>query len=128
MRILLDTCTFIWAATERGALSARAAALLIDPANEVYLSSVSAWEVAVKFARRQLQLSTDPAQFVAENRERHRFEALAFDEAAAVTASRLPSLHRDPFDRMLVCQAIVGGMTLVTPDRKIRQYPVLTDW
>jgi PIN domain nuclease of toxin-antitoxin system len=65
---------------------------------------------------------------VPTERARHRIDTLPIDEAAALHVHRLPALHRDPFDRMLVSQAIVGGMTIVTPDHAISQYPAPIAW
>lgn len=61
-------------------------------------------------------------------REAHRIEPLALEEAAALLLSTLPALHRDPFDRMLICQAIAHGLGILSPDERIRQYPVCTVW
>jgi PIN domain nuclease of toxin-antitoxin system len=73
-------------------------------------------------------LPSDASSYVPAERQRHLIEPLPLDEIAVLALSRLPALHRDPFDRMLVCQSITHGMTLVTPDREIRQYPVPTFW
>jgi PIN domain nuclease of toxin-antitoxin system len=67
-------------------------------------------------------------KFVARERARHRIDALPIDEAAALNVGRLPALHRDPFDRMLVSQAVLGGYTILTPDRSITQYPAASTW
>ncbi len=128
MRLLLDTCTFLWIAGGDTALSARAAALYSDPANEVFLSAASAWEIAVKHAIGKLPLPKPPATFVPEERQRHQIAPLPIDEAAALAVGRLPDHHRDPFDRMLVAQAIVSGLTIVTPDSEIARYPASTIW
>ncbi|MEJ2079800.1 MAG: type II toxin-antitoxin system VapC family toxin [Acidobacteriota bacterium] len=128
MRLLLDTCTFLWIILGADALSKRARELHEDPSNEVYLSSVSAWEISVKFALGRLPLPEDPDRFIPEQRRLHGIDPLPLDETAALQLPRLPDLHRDPFDRMLVCQSIVEGLTLLTPDRAIIQYPVRTIW
>lgn len=128
MRLLLDTCTFLWVITGDRLLSKRARALVVDPANEVYLSAVSAWEIVVKHALGRLPLPTAPETLIPRERERHQIEALPLDEASALNVRRLPRLHRDPFDRMLVSQAIIGGLVLVTPDRDIAQYPARIVW
>jgi PIN domain nuclease of toxin-antitoxin system len=94
----------------------------------VYLSAISAWEIAIKNALGKLPLPRPAATFVPQERERHRVEALPLTEEAVLVVARLPDLHRDPFDRMLVCQAIMGGLTLLTPDPLISQYPVPTLW
>ena len=128
MKLLLDTCTFLWIATGDAALSASARRLFTDPANDAYLSSVSAWEIAVKHSLGKLPLPRPPSVLVPEERQRHLIEPLPLDEAAALFCAKLPDLHKDPFDRMLVCQAIIGGLTLLTPDPLVTQYPVTTVW
>jgi len=92
------------------------------------LSVVSAWEIAVKHASGRLPLPEHPGRLVPEERERRGIASLAFDEESALHVTRLPALHRDPFDRMLVSQAIVHGMTIVTPDPRIAVYPARTLW
>jgi PIN domain nuclease of toxin-antitoxin system len=126
--ILLDTCTFLWVVGGADDLSGRARTLVADPANQVLLSAASAWEISVKHALGKLPLPDDPMRFVATERARHRIDTLPIDEAAALNVGRLPPLHRDPFDRMLVSQAILGGHTILTPDRLITQYPAAATW
>jgi len=128
MKLLLDTCTFLWIVTGDASLSASARELFSDPSNEAFLSSVSAWEIAVKHNLGKLPLPRPPFALVPEERQRHDIQPLSLDEAAALFCAKLPELHKDPFDRMLVCQAIVGGLTLLTPDPLITQYPVATTW
>ena len=128
MRLLLDTCTFLWIVTGDAALSSSAREHFSDPANEVFLSSVSAWEIAVKFSLGKLPLPRPPSTLVPEERRRHQIQSLPLDEGAALACARLPELHRDPFDRMLVCKGIMGGLALLTPDPLIAQYPVATVW
>lgn len=128
MKVLLDTCTFLWIISDDSRLSNRARKLHSNPANRVYFSSVSAWEISVKNALGRLPLPGPADRFVPEQRESHGIEQLVLDEIAALQLARLPNLHRDPFDRMLVCQAIVNGLTLLTPDELIAQYPVRSVW
>jgi PIN domain nuclease of toxin-antitoxin system len=128
VRLLLDTCTFLWAIEGGKDLSAAARDALIDPANDVFLSSVSAWEIAVKHALGRLPLPEPPDRYVPAQRSARGIAALALDEDAALQLVRLPSLHRDPFDRMLVCQALAGALTVVTPDEQIAKYPVRILW
>jgi PIN domain nuclease of toxin-antitoxin system len=128
MRLLLDTCSFLWAIAGAPDLSARGRQLIEDPDNDVFLSAASGWEIAVKHALGRLPLPAPPAQFVPEQRERHAIEALPIDEEAALHVGRLPALHKDPFDRILVSQAIVHGLTILGPDPLIAQYPVRTVW
>lgn len=128
MKLLLDTCTFLWIAAGAPQLSARARAAFTDPTNDVFLSAASAWEITVKHDLGKLPLPRPPKDFVPEERSRHGIDALPISEEAALAVGRLPPLHKDPFDRILVCQAIMGGLTLVTPDPLVNQYPVGTLW
>ncbi len=128
MKLLLDTCTFLWVIQGASPLSKRAADLFRAPDNEVYLSAASAWEIAVKHALGRLPLPEPPERFVPAMREAHGVAPLPIDEEAALHVSKLPALHRDPFDRVLVSQAIVHGLTLLTPDPLITQYPARTLW
>lgn len=128
MRLLLDTCAFLWCLEGGKALSARARQELASPANDVFLSAVSAWEIGVKHALGRLPLPEAPGRYVPDQRRARGIEPLPLDEEAALHLGLLPRLHRDPFDRMLICQAIVGGLTLVTPDPEIARYPVRTLW
>jgi PIN domain nuclease of toxin-antitoxin system len=128
MKLLLDTCTFLWAVRGDARLGATAAALFADPAHEVFLSAVSAWEIAVKHHLGKLPLADAPALYVPRERSRHGIEPLPLAEGATLMLDKLPAVHTDPFDRLLVCQAIHHGMTLLTPDPAIQRYPVPVAW
>jgi PIN domain nuclease of toxin-antitoxin system len=128
LRLLLDTCTFLWAVDQQAELSAKARSAITDPSSEVYVSAISAWEIAVKQERGNLALADSAQRFVPKYREMLGFLDLALDEASALRSGSLPPLHRDPFDRMLVCQAIEHGLVIVTPDAHITQYPIRTLW
>lgn len=105
-----------------------AKALFSDKDNEVYLSSVSAWEIAVKHRLGKLPLGDVPVRYVPAEREKHGIASLPLREPDTLVLDKLPLLHHDPFDRMLICQAITNQMTILTPDPLITQYPVLTVW
>jgi PIN domain nuclease of toxin-antitoxin system len=128
MRLLLDTCTFLWIVFAQPALSVPARAAYLDPDNEVFLSAVSAWEITVKHRLGKLPLAETPKQFVPRFRKAHGIAPLPLDEDAVLQDATLPGLHRDPFDRMLICQAICHGLILLTPDPLISQYPVRVLW
>jgi PIN domain nuclease of toxin-antitoxin system len=130
VRLLLDSCAFLWLIWDEAELSANARAAIADPDNEVFLSSASLWEITVKHlsGRLVLRRPVDPTRFYVEQRIAHGIDSLPVDEEALAHLPKLPHLHRDPFDRMLVCQAIAHGLTLVTPDEAIRRYPVRTMW
>lgn len=128
MRLLLDTVAFIWLVEGNAKLSASAQGLIADPANEVYLSAASAWEIAIKYAIGRLLLRVPPEEYVTGQRRLHRIESLPITETAALQVHKLPALHNDPFDRVIVAQAIVEGLAVITPDRQITQYPVRVEW
>jgi PIN domain nuclease of toxin-antitoxin system len=128
MKILLDTCAFLWIASDSPRLSKAAAAAFLDRDNERYLSSASAWEIAIKYVSGKLPLPERPDVFVPRVRQASGIEPLDMDEESALHAGRLPGLHSDPFDRMLVAQAIVHGMTILTPDAEIERYAVRVLW
>ena len=128
MRILLDTCTFLWLIAGSRRLSSAARRTFRSEDNEFFLSAASAWEIALKYSAGRLTLADPPALLVPKERRRHGIEELAVTEADALSAGRLPELHRDPFDRLLVAQALARGFPILTPDEMIVRYPVRTVW
>jgi PIN domain nuclease of toxin-antitoxin system len=128
VRLLLDTCTFLWIVSDAPRLSPRARSLFQTADHEVYLSAASAWEIGVKYALGRLVLPEPPGRFVPAQREAHRIASLGVDEESVLQVSRLPHVHRDPFDRLLVCQAIVHGLAILTPDPLVADYPVRVVW
>lgn len=128
MKLLLDTCTFLWILADAKELSAEARRLFRDPANDVYLSAASAWEISIKHGLGRLPLSSPPERFVPQQRNHHGIAALPLDEDSVLHSHRLALLHRDPFDRAIVCQAIVHGLAVLTPDPLIAQYAVRCLW
>jgi len=128
MNLRLDTCTFVWIGLDPSQLSPPALALFQDPANRVFLSSVSAWEIAVKFGLGKLLLRQPPEVFVPQQRTAYQIAELVLREEEALRVNQLPALHMDPFDRMLICQALANNLTILTPDPLIRQYSALIKW
>lgn len=128
MRLLLDTCTFLWILADPKRLPDRVVQAYRSADNDVFLSVASAWEISVKHGLGKLPLPEHPTRFVPAQREAHRIQALEISEEAALHQSRLPALHRDPFDRMLISQSLVHELTLVTPDPLITQYGLRTLW
>lgn len=128
MKLLLDTCTFLWIASESPRLSKTATALFMDRNIQRFLSAASAWEIGIKHATGRLPLPERPEIFVPKIRKASGILPLEIDEESALHAAKLPALHSDPFDRMLIAQAIVHGMTILTPDPQIEQYAARVLW
>jgi PIN domain nuclease of toxin-antitoxin system len=127
VRLLLDTCTFLWLAGG-GPLSPAAAAAIRDPSNDVLLSATSVWEIVTKHQLGELPLPEPPDRLVETECRLRGIDRFAFDQESALHGLRLPALHRDPFDRMLIAQAIAHSLTIVTPDPLITQYPIRVLW
>ncbi len=102
--------------------------MIIAAEHDVWLSIVSIWEIVVKAQIDRLTLPGPAWAYVSTQRERHAIASLSLDEDAIGNLAKLPSFHRDPFDRMLICQALHQDLTLVTSDTAIERYPVKTVW
>lgn len=124
MRILLDTHIFLWFISGDARLSTDLQNTIRDPENDVYLSSVSIWEIIVKHQVGKLSLPEPPACYLPKQRDRHQITSLGLDEGSVVQLAQLPLLHRDPFDRMLICQALHHNLTIATVDAAVRAYAV----
>jgi PIN domain nuclease of toxin-antitoxin system len=122
MRLLLDTHVFLWYITADPKLPATFQAASQDPANEVYLSVASVWETVIKYQLGKLPLPTPPADYLPRQRDAHGIASLPIDEGAMSHLAGLPPLHRDPFDRLLVAQALQHGLTLATVDPEVAAY------
>ena len=123
MKLLLDTHIFLWFVTADERLPLIFRDTIRHPDNQVYLSVVSDWEILVKHQIGKLPLPEPPELFLVKGRESHQIASLSLDEASVIQLNKLPLLHRDPFDRMLICQAIQHDLSLVTVDEEVRQYP-----
>jgi len=128
MNLLLDTSTFLWYVSADRRLPSRTRDLIRAAENDVWLSVVSIWEIVVKAQIDRLRLPGPAWAYVSSQRERHAIASLSLDEGAIANMAKLPTFHRDPFDRMLVCQALHDDLTLVTSDETIERYPVKTVW
>jgi PIN domain nuclease of toxin-antitoxin system len=129
MKLLLDTHSFIFYVDRPDALPSAARAALEDPSNDLFLSLVSPWEMQIKSTLGKLQLGKPVAELVQAELDRAAIQLLPITLHHIDAVSRLPNHHRDPFDRLLVAQAIHEGLTLVSSDQTITKYaaPVLWD-
>ena len=128
MRLLLDTHTFIWLDASPDQLSAEAHDLLQDPGNDLLFSIVSAWEIQIKAQLGRLDLRCDLAGILQEQQESNGIELLPITLPHILRLSELPPHHGDPFDRLLISQARVEDIILVTKDENISKYPIDVLW
>ncbi len=121
MKLLLDTHLLIWTAGDPNKLSKAARTLIEDRGNEIAFSAVSIWEIAIKFALNRPDFAVDP-HLVRRGCLENAMTELAITSAHAIITASLPPIHKDPFDRLLVAQAMAEGITLLTADETIAQY------
>ncbi|MDJ1176554.1 type II toxin-antitoxin system VapC family toxin [Roseofilum capinflatum] len=126
MRVLLDTHIFLWFISGDRRLSIQHLEIIRNLDNQIYLSVVSIWEAIVKYQLGKLPFPENPAIYLPKQRDRHQIINLDLDQASVVQLVNLPPLHRDPFDRMLICQALHHNLTLLTIDATLYPYPINT--
>jgi PIN domain nuclease of toxin-antitoxin system len=120
MNLLLDTHALIWTLENNPTLSSKARDAIIDGKNMIFVSSVSAWEISIKKSMGKLETPDN----LYEEIRLHRFTELKINFEHAWLVGKLPAIHKDPFDRMLISQAIIEKLTLITRDKQIAQYDV----
>ena len=128
MTLLLDTCAFIWLTQEPGKLSATAQAAINDPANSLVLSHTSAWEIHLKHHAGKLTLPDPPRQWIPQQIAAWKISELPIHFNAIQRTSDLPDIHRDPFDRLIIAQALEQGLRVVSPDAFFPDYGVSVVW
>jgi PIN domain nuclease of toxin-antitoxin system len=128
LKILLDTHCWLWWVSAAERLNEPVRRLLADGDNLLYLSAVSAWEIAIKTSIGKLKLPEPPATFVASRLSAQGISTLPIDHVHALHVATLPYLHRDPFDRLLVAQAQIEDLPILTADPKLVPYPVQILW
>jgi PIN domain nuclease of toxin-antitoxin system len=124
MRLLLDTHIFLWYIAGSSELSRDFRLAIDDPQNDAFLSVVSFWEIIIKNETGKLPLPQSPSVYIPKQRLAHDIACLDLEESSVVYIGGLPGIHRDPFDRMLIAQALAHRLTLVTVDSNIKKYSV----
>jgi PIN domain nuclease of toxin-antitoxin system len=125
---LLDTGVWLWSVGKPSRISRNARDVMADSRNDVFLSTVTSWEVAIKAASGKLHLPEPPDLFVPRRMAAQGLRPLAVSHEHALAVFGLPPYHRDPFDRLLIAQAKVEEMTLISADRMFDRYPVRLLW
>ena len=124
--ILLDTCYVLWLASDQSRLSERAKELIRLHRHEMFVSAISAWEIAVKHRKGRLTLPIEPEDWFRRALLTHRLRQVSIDWYIAVHSVGLPAIHEDPSDRFIIATAQLRGWTVVTPDHKFPLYPNLS--
>jgi len=127
MKFLLDTSIFLRSLDDFRNLN-EVAQNVFTAGEEVYLSSASSWEIVVKYGTGKLNLPTTPAKFIPETLTRFSIRSLPISLAHTFAVEALPNHHKDPFDRILIAQAQIEGMVLMTEDSDVTKYPLETLW
>lgn len=128
MRLLLDTHAFLWFITADPKLSASAEQAIRDPANTPLLSVASVWEIAIKVNQGRLPIPQPLERFIPQQLRTNRIEVLPIELQHTYEIARMPLHHRDPFDRLLIAQAIAEGIPLVSTDSAFDAYPIKRLW
>ena len=128
MRALLDTHTFLWFILDDTRLSPRAASIVSDTSNDIAVSPASLWEIAIKISLGKYSLNAPFDTFMEEQVARNRFEVLPILIRHLAALANLPFHHRDPFDRLLVAQAIIEGIPILSADAELDAYRVARLW
>lgn len=128
MKLLLDTHCFLWWFADDPRLGERARGLIGDGKNEIYLSAASSWEIAIKVSLGKLTLPQPPHRYVPARIASQNMQGLAIEHVHALRVASLPSHHQDPFDRLIVAQAQIEKLPVLTVDDKIAAYDVDAIW
>lgn len=128
MKLLLDTSVFLWWISDHASLSQRARDLISDGNHEVWFSAVSSWEIVIKTGLGRLQLPENAERFLPKQIGANGFQVLPIHLRHTLRVARLPRLHRDPFDRLLIAQAILEDFTILSADEQLSRYPVAVEW
>ncbi len=126
MNLLLDTHVFLWFISGDKRLPIAWRKEICDSSNQVFLSVVSVWEATIKFQLGKLPLPASPSTFFPAQRQRHAISSLWLDEPSVARLATLPLRHRDPFDRILICQAVEHHLLIATVNAAVTQYGTAT--
>ena len=128
MRFLLDTHTFLWMAAEPAMLSAKITGIVQASDNRLLLSAASGWEIALLWHLKRVELPDKPQRFIPEALQKLSVIPLPIGFDAAISAAILPLVHPDPFDRIIIAEALKENVSVLTKDRTFKEYGARTLW
>ncbi len=123
MKLLLDTHIFLWFISDNPQLSEPLRQEIQNSNNEIFLSVVSIWECIIKYQLGKLKFPEHPDSYLPKKRKQHLIKSIIVDESSLVYLKKLDPLHKDPFDRLLMCQSLQHNLTMVTEDQTVLAYP-----
>jgi PIN domain nuclease of toxin-antitoxin system len=121
---LLDTNVFLWSLSQPGRLNSTATQLLLARSSRIFLSAATSWELSIKYALKKISLPCEPAKLIPQVLNDFGYLSLEIRHVHATAVVELPLHHRDPFDRLLIAQAHIENLTLMTPDRTLARYGI----
>ena len=128
MKYLLDTHAFLWFVSEDNRLSSKAQSIIKNSRNDIYFSAVSAWEMSIKIRLGRLSIEEELEPFIIKQLSENNFSTLSITIFHSIYTSKLPEIHKDPFDRMIIAQSKVENMSLISKDKNIKKYKVPVVW
>lgn len=128
MKYLLDTHAFLWFVSDDSRLSPRARSIIKDRNKEVYFSAASAWEMSIKIRLGRLTIEEELEPFIVKQLAENNFSTLSITVLHSLYTSKLPEIHKDPFDRMIIAQSKLENMSLISKDKNIKKYKVPMVW
>ena len=128
MKYLLDTHAFLWFVAADKRLSRKAESIIRDHQNDIFFSAASVWEMSIKIRLGRLTIEDDLEPFIIKQLVENHFHALSVSILHSLYTSKLPEIHKDPFDRMIIAQSQVEDMPLITRDKHIKKYKVPVVW
>ena len=128
MKYLLDTHAFLWFVSDDNNLSPKAKSIIKDHNNEIYFSAASAWEISIKIRLGRLTMEENLEPFIVAQLAENNFQTLSITILHSIYTSKLPEIHKDPFDRMIIAQSKAENMSLISKDKNIKKYKVPVVW
>ena len=128
MKVLLDTCAFLWLVTDDPKLSELSKEIFLDSGNELLLSAVTGFEITIKYSLGKLHLTEPPKDFISNRIQANALTELPISMNHTYALQNLPQHHKDPFDRLLVAQAIVNQLPLLSSDEQLSAYDITRIW
>jgi len=128
VKVILDTCAFLWLVTDDPKLSELAKEIFLDSGNELFLSAVTGFEISVKYSLGKLHLTEPPKEFISNRIQANTLTELPISLNHTYASHNLPPHHKDPFDRLLVAQAMASQLPLLSPDVQLSAYDITRLW